>query len=357
MGLLKETLEAISPSNLEAMRLTKDKWDGLVKPIGSLGQLEEMTIKLAGITGSTHNKLHKKAIVVMCSDNGVVDEGVSSAPQIFTRLLTESMARGITGVATLAKFTNTDIITVDIGLNGEMNNPKVINKKIAYGTKNFTKEPAMSYEDAIKSIEVGINIGDNLYSEGYDILGTGELGIGNTTTSSAMLSILAGLDVSITCGKGAGLTDEQYENKKNVILKGIELNNPNKEDPIDVLSKVGGYDIGGMCGLYLSAAKNKKPIVMDGFISSAAALCAIKLNPLVKDYIIPSHLSEEPGAKAMMEVLGLKPMLNLGMRLGEGSGCPLAFQVIDAAIYTLENMGTFKEASIQSDVLVNIRED
>lgn len=357
MGLLKETLEAISPSNLEAMRLTKDKWDGLVKPIGSLGQLEEMTIKLAGITGSTHNKLHKKAIVVMCSDNGVVDEGVSSAPQIFTRLLTESMAKGITGVATLAKFTNTDIITVDIGLNGEMNNPNVINKKISNGTKNFTKEPAMSYEDAIKSIEVGINIGDNLYSEGYDILGTGELGIGNTTTSSAMLSILAGLDVSITCGKGAGLTDEQYENKKNVILKGIELNNPNKEDPIDVLSKVGGYDIGGMCGLYLSAAKNKKPIVMDGFISSAAALCAIKLNPLVKDYIIPSHLSEEPGAKAMMEVLGLKPMLNLGMRLGEGSGCPLAFQVIDAAIYTLENMGTFKEASIQSDVLVNIRED
>lgn len=357
MGLLKETLEAISPSNLEAMRLTRDKWDGLVKPIGSLGQLEEMTIKLAGITGSTRNKLHKKAIVVMCSDNGVVEEGVSSAPQVFTMLLTESMAREITGVATLAKFTNTDIITVDIGLNGVVNNPKVINKKIAYGTKNFTKEPAMSYEDAIKSIEVGINIGDKLYSEGYDILGTGELGIGNTTTSSAMLSILAELDVDITCGKGAGLTEEQYENKKNVIIKGIELNKPNKKDPIDVLSKVGGFDIGGMCGLFLSAAKNKKPIVMDGFISSAAALCAIKLNPLVKDYIIPSHLSNEPGAKPMTEALGLKPMLNLGMRLGEGSGCPLAFQILEAALYTLENMGTFEEASIKSDVLVNIRED
>ena len=312
---------------------------------------------MAGITGSISNKIDKKAIVVMCSDNGVVDEGVSSAPQIFTRLLTEIMAKGITGVATLAKFTNTDIITVDIGLNGEMNNPKVINRKIANGTKNFTKESAMSYEDAIKSIEIGIEIGDRLYNEGYDILGTGELGIGNTTTSAAVLSVLAELSVDKTCGKGGGLTDEQYENKKNVILKGIELNNPNKEDPIDVLSKVGGYDIGGMCGLYLSAAKNKKPIVMDGFISSAAALCAIKLNPLVKDYIIPSHLSNEPGAKLMLDALELKPMLNLGMRLGEGSGCPLAFQIIEASIYTLENMGTFEEATIQSDVLVNIRED
>lgn len=357
LELLKETLEAISPSNLEAMRLTRDKWDSLVKPIGSLGLLEEMTIKLAGITGSTNNKIHKKAIVVMSSDNGVVEEGVSSAPQIVTRLLTESMIRGITGVATLGKFTNTDIKTVDIGLNGKIDNPEVINKKISNGTKNFTKEAAMSYEEAIKSIEVGIEIGDDLYSQGYDIIGTGELGIGNTTTSAAVLSILTGLSVDITCGKGAGLTEEQYENKKNVILKGIELNKPNKEDPIDVLSKVGGFDIGGMCGLYLSAAKNRKPIVMDGFISSAAALLAIRINPLVKDYIIPSHLSGEPGSNYMMEALGLKPMLNLGMRLGEGSGCPLAFQILEAALYTLENMGTFEEASINSKVLVNIREE
>lgn len=357
MKLLKDTLNEITPSDENAKRIAREKWDGLVKPIGSLGTLEEVTIKIAGMTGSIKNTIEKRAIVVMSSDNGVVDEGVSAAPQIFTRILTESMARDITGVSILAKHTNTDIKIVDIGLNGELDNPKVINRKIANGTKNFTKEPAMSYEEAIRSIEVGIEIGDKLFGEGYDILGTGELGIGNTTTSAAILSVLTGLDIDVTCGKGAGLTEEQYENKKKVIAKGIEINKPNKEDPIDVIAKVGGFDIGGMCGLFLSAAKNRKPIVIDGFISSAAALCAVKLNPLVADYIIPSHLSDEPGAKFMMETLKLKPMLNLGMRLGEGSGCPLAFQVIEAGLYTLENMGTFEEAQINSTVLVNIRED
>lgn len=357
MKLLKDTLNAITPTNEEAKRLAREKWDGLVKPIGSLGTLEEVTIKIAGMTGRIKNTIGKRAIVVMSSDNGVVDEGVSAAPQIFTRILTESMARDITGVSILAKHTNTDIKIVDIGLNGELINPKVINKKIANGTKNFTKEPAMSYEEAIKSIEVGIGMGDKLFEEGYDILGTGELGMGNTTTSAAILSVITGLDIDVTCGKGAGLTEEQYENKKKVIAKGIEINKPNKEDPIDVIAKVGGFDIGGMCGLFLSAAKNRKPIVIDGFISSAAALCAVKLNPIVADYIIPSHLSNEPGAKYMMDILKLKPMLNMGMRLGEGSGCPLAFQVIEAGLYTLENMGTFEEAQINSTVLVNIRED
>lgn len=357
MNLLKETLDKIKVVDLEAMTLTRAKWDNLVKPVGSLGQLEEMTIRLAGMTGNIHNKLDKKAIVVMCSDNGVVDEGVSSAPQFFTVLLTESMARGITGVATLAKYTNTDIVTVDIGLNGETQNPNIINKKISNGTKNFAKEPAMSYEEAVKSIEIGIEIGDKLFGEGYDIIGTGELGIGNTTTSSAILSVLSDLDVEITCGKGAGVTDDQYENKKNVIKRAIEMHKPNKEDPIDVLAKIGGFDIGGMCGLFLSAAKNRKPVVMDGFISSAAALCAISLNPIVKDYIIPSHLSNEPGAKPMCDVLELKPMLNLNMRLGEGSGCPLAFQILEAGLFTLDNMGTFEEASIESGVLVDIREE
>lgn len=355
MSLLKSTLNEITGANKEIMKETRDKWDGLVKPIGALGSLEEITIKISGMTGKVKNIIDKKAIVVMSADNGVVEEGVSSCPQNFTMLLTDSMLKGITGVATLGKFTNTDIITVDIGLMEDMNHEDLINKKIAYGTKNFTKEAAMTYEEAIKSIEVGIEIGNKLYNEGYDILGTGELGIGNTTTAAAVLSVLADFDVEITCGKGAGLTEEQYKGKKECILKGIELNRPNKEDVIDVLSKVGGFDIGGMCGLYLSAAKNKKPIVIDGFISSAAALCAVKLNPLVLDYLIASHLSEEPGAKHMMEQLKLKPMLSVGMRLGEGSGCPLAFQIIEAGLFTLENMGTFEEASISSETFIDIR--
>ena len=214
----------------------------------------------------------------------------------------------------------------------------------------------MTYEEAVKSIEVGIEIGDRLFEEGYDILGTGELGMGNTTTSAALLTVFSGLDVSLTCGRGAGITEEQYEHKKQTILKGIEVNKPNKEDPIDVISKVGGFDIGGMCGLFLSGAKNGIPVVIDGFISSAAALCAVRLNPVVRDYIIPSHLSNEPGAKYMLDELGLEPMLNLKMRLGEGSGCPLAFQIIDAALYTQENMGTLKKPPSIS-VLVDIREE
>lgn len=355
MNLLKSTLKEITGSDKEIMKVTREVWDECLKPIGSLGSLEEVSIKISGMTGEVSNKIEKKAIVVMAADNGIVEEGVSGCPQNFTVLLTESMLKGITGVSVLGKFTNTDIVTVDIGLLEDVNHEDLINRKIAYGTKNFTKESAMTREDAIKSVEVGVEIGDRLYEEGYDILGTGELGIGNTTTAAAVLSALTGLDVDITCGKGAGLTEEQYAGKKKTIARGIELNKPNKEDPIDVIAKVGGFDIGGMCGLYLSAAKNKKPIVIDGFISSAAALCAVRLNPLVKDYIIPSHLSDEPGAKYLMEELKLKPMLNMGMRLGEGSGCALAFQLIEIALYTLDNMGTYEEGSMSSETLVDMR--
>ncbi len=352
-----ETLDKIEPADKNTMEKTREKWDGLVKPIGSLGLMEEMTIKISGMTGNTTNKIDRKAIVVMCSDNGVMEEGVSSAPQAFTRLLAEGMVKGITGVAAMAKHTGTEIVTVDMGINGDLRIPGIVDKKIAYGTKNLAVGSAMTYLEAIQAIEVGIEIGDNLYAEGYDIIGTGELGMGNTTTSAAIISVLGELDVEVTCGKGAGLTEDQYLHKMNVIKKGISVNKPDKDNPVDVLSKVGGFDIGGMCGLFLSAAKNRKPVVMDGFISSAAALCAIKLNPNVKDYIIPSHLSQEAGSAAMMEVLGMSPMLTMKMRLGEGSGCALAFQILQTSLYTLENMGTFKEASINSKVLVDIREN
>lgn len=355
MKLLKETIEAIESTNEDAKKIAANRLDNLVKPIGSLGELEEIVIKMAGITGESHNKIRKKGIVVMCGDNGVVDERVSACPQSFTKILTSNMTKGLTGVSVLAELTDTDITIVDIGLNADIEHPNLLNKKVNYGTKNMTKEPSMTYEEAIKAIEVGIEIGDELYSKGYDILGTGELGIGNTTTSAAVLSVFSGLDPDITCGKGAGLTDEQYEMKINAVKKAIEINKPDKEDPIDVISKVGGFDIAGMCGLFLSAGKNKKPIVVDGFISSAAALCATRLNPLVKEYIFPSHLSKEPGAVYMMKEVGLNPMLHLNMRLGEGSGCPLAFQIIEAALYIMDNMATFEEATINNEVLIDIR--
>ena len=356
MKILKSTLKEITGPNKEVMEETQIIWDGFLKPMGSLGSLEDISVKISGMTGQVRNKIDKRAIVVMAGDNGVVEEGVSACPPNFTVLLTESMLKGITGVSALGKFAKADIITVDIGLGGDVIHEDLINRKIAYGTKNFTKGPAMTYEEAVKAIEVGIEIGDKLYGDGYDILGTGELGIGNTTTSAAVLSGLTDLDVDITCGKGAGLTEEQYAGKKATIVKAINLNKPNKDDAIDVIAKVGGFDIAGMCGLYLSAAKNKRPIVVDGFISSAAALCAVRIEPLVRDYLIPSHLSDEPGAKYLMKELKLKPMLNMGMRLGEGTGCPLAFGIIEASLYTLDNMGTYEDGSMSSETLVDIRE-
>ena len=355
MELLKETIRKITQADEKTKEETRKKWDGLLKPIGSLGALEEMTIKISGMTGKVINKFDKKAIAVMCSDNGVVEEGVSSAPQVFTKILAESMSKGLTGVASLGKYTDTDIVTINLGIKGEVDNPEVINKKIADGTKNFTKEAAMTYEQAVKSIEIGIEVADELFSKGYDILGTGEVGIGNTSTATAVVSCISGLDVDLICGKGAGLTKEQHSQKKEIIKKAIAIHKPEKEDPIDIISKLGGFDIGAMCGLCLSAAKNKKPLVIDGFISSAAALCATHLSPYVKEYIIPSHLSAEPGAKYVFDQLGLQPILNLGMRLGEGSGCPLAFQIIEAAEYTLENMGTHDDVSMSSSYLIDIR--
>jgi nicotinate-nucleotide--dimethylbenzimidazole phosphoribosyltransferase len=356
MKLLKTTLDNIKPLDKDAVEMAWKHIDNLTKPIGSLGILEEIGARFAGITGKLHNKVKKKNIVIMAADNGVVEEGVSCAPKFITKVVTENFTRGITGVCVLAKQAGADLTIVDIGVDADFNNPKILNKKIAYGTKNIAKEAAMSYEDAIRAVEVGIEVVDKLVMDGVDLLGTGEMGIGNTTTSAAVLCALSGLSPDIVVGKGAALTDEQHKNKINVVKKALEINKPDRNDPIDVISKVGGFDIAGLTGCFLAAAKNRVPIVIDGFISSAAALCAVRLNPLVKDYIFPSHLSAEPGAVYMMKELGLEPMINLKMRLGEGSGCPLAFMIIEAALAIVNEMGTFEEANIVNDFLIDIRE-
>ena len=357
MGLLKETLQFIEPLNKEAMKKAWDRLDSLSKPIGSLGELENIIAKMAGITGNIHNKINKKNVVIMCSDNGVVEEDVSNCPKSVTATVTNNFTKKITGVYVLSKFSGSDITVVDVGIDADLNNPKVINKKIAYGTMNMMKGPAMTREQTIKAIEVGIETVDNLVLDGYDLFGTGEMGVGNTATSAAILSVFSGLEVEESVGKGSGITDEQFINKKRVIKRSIEVNNPDKNDVIDVISKVGGFDIAGLCGCFLAAAKNRVPIVIDGFIASAAALCAYKLNPLVIGCIFASHLSAEPGAAFIMKEIGLKPMLNLNMRLGEGSGCPLAFNIIEAALYTMNNMGTFEDAKLDSKKYIDIREN
>lgn len=357
MELLKNTLQCIEPLNKEAMRKAWERLDSLTKPIGSLGELENIVAKMAGITGKIHNKINKKNVVIMCSDNGVEEEGVSNCPKSVTATVTNNFTKEITGVYVLSKFAQSDITIVDVGVDADFNNSKIINRKIAYGTMNMMRGPAMTREQTIKAIEVGIETIDDLVSKGYDLFGTGEMGVANTATSAAILSVLSGLTVDMSVGKGSGITEEQFIKKKSVVTKAIEVNKPDKNDVIDVLAKVGGFDIAGLCGCFLAAAKNRVPIVIDGFISGAAALCAYKLNPLVKEYIFPSHLSAEPGAAFAMKEIGLKPMLNLNMRLGEGSGCPLAFNIIEAALFAMDNMGTFEEATLDSKKYIDIREN
>lgn len=357
MGILEKTILEIRPLYEDVMKKAWHRLDNLTKPIGSLGRLEELAAQMAGITGKVYNNIHKKNIVIMCADNGVIDEGYSSNPQKITEIVTNNFTKDITGVYVLANHVNSEMTIVDIGVNAEFNNEKILNKKIVYGTKNMAKEPAMTKEEVVQAIEIGIDIVDGLASEGFDLLGTGEMGVGNTTTSAAILTVLSGLDTENTVGKGSGLTEEQYEHKKRVIRRAIEVNNPDCSDILDVMAKVGGLDIAGLCGCFLGAAKNRIPIVIDGFIASIAALCAYRLCESSRDFMIPSHLSQEPGAKYIMDELNIEPYLNLNMRLGEGSGCPLAFNIVEAALAIMNNMGTFEDASLNKDDYVDIREN
>lgn len=348
-------LKLISPANNKAANSAKEKIDNLTKPIGSLGALEDIAIKLAGIHGGLKQVEYKKNIIIMCADNGVIGENVSNCPQEVTHIVTNNLTKEITGLSALSSFVGCDRTVIDIGVKGKFNNPQVNDYKLMHGTNNIATGPAMSRETTIKAIKVGISTVDELAQKGYNMFGTGEMGVGNTTTSAAVLSVLEDIDVDLVTGKGSGLTDKQYIHKKDVIKKAISLNKPNKDDVIDVISRVGGLDIAGLCGCFIGAAKNKLPIVIDGFIASVAALCAFHMSPYIKDYTFPSHLSDEPGSILAMEALGLKPMLHLNLRLGEGSGCPLAFAIIESAPYTMLNMGTFEEAKVNKETYIDIR--
>ena len=354
MSILRNIVAGIEPTDKSAMVKAVDRIDNLVKPIGSLGTLEKIATQLAGIFGSSNNKL-VKCTIVMAADNGIYDEGVSVCPQEITAMQTINMLKGITGISVLSKHAGADIRVIDIGIKTDMEYPGLINKKIKNSTGNIAQEAAMTRADAEKAMEIGIEIVEQLVKEGYNLLGTGEMGICNTSTSSAVLMAFTGCGSDIAVGKGAGLTEDGFQNKKRVVEKAIAKNKPDNNDPIDVVSKVGGLDIAGLTGCFLAAAYYKIPIVIDGFISGVAALAAYKMNPLVREYMIPSHLSEEPGFKLLMEELNLEPILNLHMRLGEGTGCPLAFNIIEAAQKMICNMATFEEAGIISDTLIDIR--
>lgn len=347
-ALVREVL----PLDRSAMTAAEEYQARLAKPPGSLGRLEEISIQLAGITGHVHNALNKKQLLVFAADNGVVAEGVSSAPQSVTKQQTINLMRGKTGAAVLAKHFGCGLTVCDVGVNADIYESTVLNRKIAYGTQNICTGPAMTREQTLQAILTGAEIARTVDA---DVIGVGEMGIGNTTTSSAVLAVLLGADVEAVTGRGGGITEESFRKKKAVIRTAIEVNRPDRDDVVGILSKVGGFDLAAMCGAFLGAAAARRPAVIDGLISAAAALCAVRLCPNVRGYLVPSHASFEIGYCLAMEAMDLRPLFDLGMRLGEGSGCPLAFQVLDAACAVINDMATFDEAGINDDYLDEIR--
>lgn len=347
-ALVREVL----PLDRSAMTAAEEYQARLAKPPGSLGRIEEISIQLAGITGRVHNALNKKQLLVFAADNGVVAEGVSSAPQSVTKQQTINLMRGKTGAAVLAKHFGCSLTVCDVGVNADIYESTVLNRKIAYGTQNICTGPAMTREQTLQAILTGAEIARTVDA---DVIGVGEMGIGNTTTSSAVLAVLLGADVEAVTGRGGGITEESFRKKKAVIRTAIEVNRPDRDDVVGVLSKVGGFDLAAMCGAFLGAAAARRPAVIDGLISAAATLCAVRLCPNVRGYLVPSHASFEIGYRLAMEAMDLRPLFDLGMRLGEGSGCPLAFQVLDAACAVINDMATFDEAGINDDYLDEIR--
>lgn len=349
---LDALVRAVAPLDRGTMTAAEEYQARLAKPPGSLGRLEEISIQLAGITGRVHNALNKKQLLVFAADNGVVAEGVSSAPQSVTKQQTINLMRGKTGAAVLAKHFGCGLTVCDVGVNADIYESTVLNRKIAYGTQNICTGPAMTREQTLQAILTGAEIARTVDA---DVIGVGEMGIGNTTTSSAVLAVLLGADVEAVTGRGGGITEESFRKKKAVIRTAIEVNRPDRDDVVGVLSKVGGFDLAAMCGAFLGAAAARRPAVIDGLISAAAALCAVRLCPNVRGYLVPSHASFEIGYRLAMEAMDLRPLFDLGMRLGEGSGCPLAFQLLDAACAVINDMATFGEAGINDDYLDEIR--
>ena len=326
-----------------AMETARKKWNSIAKPLHSLGKLEEHIIRIAGITGNAEVELKNRALIAMCADNGVVEEGVTQTGQEVTAIVAENFLEGATSAAIMCQSAEVDLFPIDIGM---VRDTRVPNYKVAYGTKNMVKEPAMTREEALQAILTGVHLVKEKKEAGYQILATGEMGIGNTTTSSAMTAVYLGLDVETVTGRGAGLSSHGLQRKIHAIKQAIAVNQPDPEDPLDVLAKVGGLDIAGMCGLFLGGAAQQMPVIMDGFISQVAALTAMRLVPECADYILASHVSEEPGANILLKALEKDAFLTCGMRLGEGSGAVALFPILDFASDIYHKMSTFVQADI-----------
>lgn len=352
---LEQLLKEIHSADREAMDRARKRQAELAKPPGSLGKLEDMSIRLAGITGRVQNRIEDCRVLVFAADNGVIAEGVASTPESVTLTQSINMTRHKTGMSALARYFGNKVVVTDVGIHCEDTPAGVVARKVRPGTRNLAKEPAMTRQEVLLAMDAGLEAVRNAAEDGADAVGIGEMGIGNTTTSAAVLAALLGLPAEQVTGRGAGLTDAAFEKKKNVIANALALHRPDPEDPVDVLAKVGGLDLAAMTGAFLGCAKYRIPAVVDGFISIVAALTAARLCPEVRDFLFLSHASYELGYRKAAQALGLEPCLLLEMRLGEGSGCPIAFQILKAACAVMCGMATFSEGAIDDSYLAELR--
>ncbi len=347
MDKINQAIGSIKPLDEKAMAEARVRQDNLTKPQGSLGQLESLSIQIAGIKGDVRPPIAHKVIFTLAGDHGITRSGVSAYPSEVTPQMVYNFLRKGAAINVLAKHVGARVIVADLGVASKFEpHHQLKDKKVGMGTRNMAEGPAMTREEAIRSIEAGMELVEEELISGMDILGTGDMGIGNTTPSSAIVAVITGADVSKVTGRGTGLDEEGWKRKVQMIERALETNRPDPRDAIDVLSKVGGFEIGGIVGLILAGARCRVPIVIDGFISGAAALIATSLAPQVKPYLIASHQSAEPGHKKILEHLGLKPLLNLDLRLGEGTGSALGIFLVEASLKILNEMATFSEAGV-----------
>ena len=342
MEELKKIIGEIEGADKEAVKVAQEELDRKMKPNGSLGTLEDIAVKLAGISGFPVKKINKRCHIVASADNGVIEEGISSCPLEYTRIVSEAMLNRIAAIGLLTRTIGVDFNLVDIGIKDSIprDYPNLYRKNVKKGTNNFYKEPAMAHEECVKAIMVGVELIKEKVEAGYDIFSNGEMGIGNTSTSSAVLYSFTKGDIDKIVGRGGGLSDSGLVKKKKIIVESCEKYDTFNMEPIDVLAHVGGLDIACMVGMYIGAARYRKPMLVDGFISSVAALAACKIEPRIKDYIIATHMSEEPGMELVLKELGEEAFFNMKMRLGEGTGAVLAYPIIDCAIEVINGMKT-----------------
>lgn len=338
----------VRPLSEEAKEASVCHWDGIAKPLNGLGRFETILTQIVGIQRTENLSLDRKAVVVFCADNGVVEEGVSQTDSSVTAIVTENFARGIASVNRMASTVGAEVLPVDIGVAGELHEPGIRNMKVDFGTKNFCREMAMTREQALEAIHNGIALAGELKDAGYDILAVGEMGIGNTTTSSAIASVLLDVDPEAVTGKGAGLSDEGLTRKIDAIRRGIALHHPTADDPIGVLASLGGFDIAGMTGLMLGGAISRIPVVLDGIISEVAGLLAMAICPQTVSYLIPSHLGKEPACAQIYERLHLEPVIHGNLALGEGTGAVMLFPLLDMAWEVYKENSTFEDIHVKA---------